>query len=148
MKANGEVKPGRIVKTKESIKHFLSDTETLELSRESAKTHQELEALQNEKDRVMSDLKAQIQAKENTISDYNRRINNGYEHRYLDCELRYHVPSKGMKTLFRMDTGAEVRSTKMDTFELQDVLFEQPDPDKPDWVDHPHGPKKEKRPRV
>jgi hypothetical protein len=126
MKTNGEVKPGRILKLKESIKHTFNNEELLDMSKSCARTHQELDALNGEKDRVVADFKAQIQSKENSINDYSRRISNGYEYRMVECELHYHDPSKGMKTLFRVDTGDEVRSTKMEAHEMQDVLFEEP----------------------
>ena len=115
----------RTERTRESVKHQFSDAETLEMSRQLARSHQELSEIEEQKENVVADFKAQITAKEGSIADLSRRINNGYEYRTVDCELRFHQPEKGMKTLVRMDSGETVKSSKMDSWELQDVLFEE-----------------------
>lgn len=124
MPAVEEVKKPRIVKTKESLRHDFTDAETLDLSRDLARSHQELALIEEGKEKVVADFKAQIQAKENVISDLSRRINNGYEYRSIECELRFHEPEKGMKTLVRLDNAAVVKTTRMDSWEAQEHLFE------------------------
>jgi len=119
-----ERKRNRIEKTKESLKHHFSDQEILEMSRSMARDNQELSAIEEAQKKAVADYKAQIQAKENTIQDLSRRINNGYEYRMIECELRYHTPEKGMAQLVRLDSGEVVRERRMETHELQEVLFE------------------------
>lgn len=79
----------------------------------------------------MAQFKSDIEAKTKAIGDFSRRINNGYEHRNIDCQIRFNDPESGMKTLMRMDTGEIVRITKMSEAEKQEELpfkDDQPEP--------------------
>lgn len=138
----------RILKTKESLRYEFSDAETLDLSRELARSYQEVSLIEEGKDKVVADFKAQIQAKQNIISDVSRRINNGYEWRMIECEVRYHDPEKGSKTLIRLDTGEVVRTTRMDSWETQEVLFDEELLEEPRPVDLPPSRKSKKQTEV
>jgi hypothetical protein len=122
-----EATNGRVIKTRESVRHTFSDAEVLELSRSMARTQQELAGVEDEAKEVKKQFEAQLQQKRSEINRLSHLINNGYEYRTCDCELRYHSPEQGMKTLIRLDTGEEVKCTKMDPREMQDVLFEEVD---------------------
>lgn len=120
-----ETRP-RTAKCKEFLPYHFREDEMLDKGKEMARISSEVTALQNEKKAVMADFKAKIDKKNAEIGLLGEHINNGYEHRYIDCTMTYNTPNTGMKTITRNDTGEIVRKLTMTADEMQlDFEFEQ-----------------------
>jgi hypothetical protein len=80
---------------------------------------QEVTAIENEKKAVVSEFKAKIDSKQAAIDSIGNHINNGYEHRYIECTTIFDEPSPGFKTTYRNDTKEKVSTAQMTADELQ-----------------------------
>jgi hypothetical protein len=127
--------PGRIQRCRESVKHTFTNDEILEFSLEQNRDIQRIASLEEEKEGVVADFKAQIKSLETKVYDVSRRINQRYEMRLMDCEWHMHVPKEGKKTLIRVDTGEQIKVQDMDTFEKQEVLFDPEPPEEKDYIE-------------
>ncbi len=79
----------------------------------------EMTAIENEKKAIVSEFKAKLDGKQATVELIGNHINNGYEHRYIDCKVIFDDPSIGLKTTYRQDTGEKVQTDPMTADELQ-----------------------------
>ncbi len=100
------------------LKVELTDEEILELSKRSAKAHSERGRLESDLDGIKKRYKADIEEKENEISECSGLINCGYEYRDIDCEWTFYW-KKGKKELVRLDTGEVVRTLMIQPHERQ-----------------------------
>lgn len=92
-------------KIKLTLQHNFSQDEMLQLSKELAIANQEMDRLDEQRKSVTSDFKAKIDHQKSVIGVYSSKVNNGYEFRIVECEVEYHKPKKGNKTISRLDTG-------------------------------------------
>lgn len=76
-----------------------------------------------EKKTSMSEYRTQIQEKDEFIQKSTLAILDGNEEREVECEVRYHQPQEGIKTIIRKDTGEEW-TEDMTADELQEELFD------------------------
>lgn len=111
---------------KEFLKHDFTQDEILEKGTELARINAEKNGIENEKKAVTSSFKAKIDAKDAEIQELSNHINNGFEHRYVQCRVQYNDPNTGYKTIVRLDTGEIVRKESMTAEELQ-LKFELQD---------------------
>jgi hypothetical protein len=58
-----------------------------------------------EKKSVVSQYKSQIDAIDAELSNISSKVANGYEMRKVECEIQYHKPEQGKKTIIRKDTN-------------------------------------------
>ena len=112
----------RQTETKEWLKYSFSDAEQREHARQLARSTRELAQVELQKKEVVSALKARAEAQNSEIARLSEFINNGYEYRNIECEIRYDTPDIGWKTIVRVDTGEIVREMKMDEFDKQEEL--------------------------
>lgn len=105
------------------LKHVLSNEELHTMGAQLAGKTQRLAELENEKKAVMSEYKAQTDLLKSELALVSMKINNGYEMRNVACEVTYHSPNSGDKTVTRTDTGEHWFET-MTTDEWN--LFTQP----------------------
>jgi len=112
----------RIEKVTEYLKYTFTDEELLALSKTMAKKNQDLGEVEADKKRIVADFGAKVQTFESEIATLARKVYSGYEHRNVECEVTYHTPEIGMKTITRTDTGEIVREEAMSTSERQEIL--------------------------
>ncbi len=93
-----------------------------ELSATLVRNTQDLETLQDRKTQVMSDFTAKIKAANAEIFKMARLLGNGYEYRDIKCTAVFDEPRKGMKRVFRNDTGEVVAEEAMTAGEMQYML--------------------------
>lgn len=109
----------KTLKVKEFLEYQFTDDELKEFSSELARTTQEKSSLEKEKTAVTSEFKAKIDAKAASTENLSRKITNGREHRYIECELAMNTPKNGRKTLTRLDTEEIVWERNMTPEEMQ-----------------------------
>lgn len=105
--------------TKEFLKYEFSKDEIHQKGADLARVNSELVSIDSEARSVAANFKAKKEGKITEIEMLSNHINNGYEHRYIDCEVRFHDPNTGVKTTARKDTGEIVRKESMSQDEMQ-----------------------------
>ena len=78
-----------------------------------------LDELDVRKSSITKELGGQIAIKKAEVARLSTLVNNGYEYRNIECRWVLDAPERGRKTLFRVDTGEEVRSARMDDDDRQ-----------------------------
>lgn len=109
----------KTVKNKQFLKYEFSEKEIHDKGVEMARMSSEIKTIQNEAQATAKQFSAQISSKSSEMELLMNHINNGHEHRYVDCTTTHHVPESGMKTTVRNDTGEVVTIQKMTTEEMQ-----------------------------
>lgn len=105
------------------LRYQFTEAEIKERSLELARaTTQAIEAEESKKAAAAQFADLVLRSREK-MSRLAREINNGYEMRDIECEIRLHKPSKGMAQIVRLDTGELVKERLMDHTELQEQLF-------------------------
>lgn len=110
---------------KVNLRYDFTEREKKDIATLLANANQRKVALEEQKKQVDADLKAQITEAESMISRESRKYTNGYEYRDIDCEVFFHLPVRGQKSVFRTDTGELIREAAMEPHELQDNLFRE-----------------------
>jgi hypothetical protein len=107
---------------KKTIKEMLpvqfTQTELNDIGLQLAATHQRIGQITLEKKLANDRLKEDIEAATNHASRLATNRVNGFENRYVDCEMTYDF-EKGMKRVVRLDTGEVVREEPMKDEERQ-----------------------------
>ncbi len=116
----------RTIKTVEYLRYDFTPEEFLEHCRKLSRVNQELARFEEEKKRITASLASDQKDKQASVSAQSSLVSNGYEYRNVNCEIRFHDPEKGKKTLVRLDTGEVVKTSFMDGAEMQEPLFETP----------------------
>jgi hypothetical protein len=105
--------------TKEFLKYEFTDIEVRDKGMDLARLQSEYYKIEGEAKAVASEFKAKKDGKAAEIEILAGHVNNGYEHRYIDCEVRYNCPNTGIKSTYRKDTGEFVRKESMSAEEMQ-----------------------------
>lgn len=87
------------------LRYEFSKEELHEIAVDLANHNQELRRIEEEKKSVVSEYGSRINITKERISSLSDKVSAGYEVRDIECEVKYHEPTKGMKTLTRLDTG-------------------------------------------
>lgn len=109
---------------KRSLRYDFSAVEIHDLSLNLAAKTKELAAVEEEKKSVSSQYTARLNEAKATCNKLSNQVTDGYEIRDIECEIGYHKPAQGMKTLTRRDNGKSFEE-KMSDWEFN--LFNQPD---------------------
>lgn len=113
-------------KIKRLVKCILTKAELEEKARQLAHECQRRGDTEDQKKQVVSEFKAKLDAITATINQLSGHINNGFEYRDVDCEVRMHTPQVNTKTIVRMDTGECVEAQDMTPEEMQEKIdFEE-----------------------
>ena len=99
-----------------------SEEEMKQLSLELARAAQEETEAEEEKKATMAQFAESIASCKAKVSSLARKINNGYEMRNVECEVRLDDPSAGMATVVRLDTGETSKVRQMTAEEMQPTL--------------------------
>ncbi len=105
-----------------SLKHEFSASELKDLAEVMANKNVELTQKELERKKINSALKAEEDEVRATINSASNKYSNGYEYRDIDCVVKFHKPTTGMKTIIRKDTFEVVEEVKMTAQECQELL--------------------------
>lgn len=108
--------------TKEYLKYQFTEQELKDISKKLAYENKNFDELEDAKKSVVSDFSSKLNSARATISKLSSNINNGYEYRDIECEIRLNEPESGQKTIVRRDTGEIVRIEEMTDREMQEEL--------------------------
>jgi hypothetical protein len=115
---------GDLMAESRNLKVPLTEAEVLQHGRELGKLSSQLAQVEAEE----KDVRAQYKAKKESISSrmqYEAKlVNNGYEFRDVECEVRFNEPVSGEKSIIRLDTGDVVSIERMTPREMQPPLFD------------------------
>lgn len=109
-------------KTQEYLKYQFSEDELKDASKKLAYENQNFDELEDAKKALTSEFTSKINSSRASISKLSSNINNGYEYRYIECEITMDAPETGQKTITRTDTGEIVRIEEMSDREMQGEL--------------------------
>lgn len=119
-----------------SLRHDFTAVETVELSHQLAQKTKDLNALEEEKKSVTAQYGARVKEVKASCNKLSNQVADGFEIRDVDCDIAWHVPTQGWKTLAPRN-GAAAIVEKMTQEEY--TLFNQepeadPDADGDGWV--------------
>ena len=112
----------------ESVKYQFTNDEMRELGGALAREAQIVFDLREQKKNATASLTASITAANKRVGDLTTKINNGYEMREVEVIAEMDKPRPGIKTIWRVDTGEELRKEPMTMQEMQQS-FGFPEPD-------------------
>jgi len=107
---------------KEYLKYIFSDFEINACAKDLAIANRRRAAIEQQKKEIDATLKGEIEAQNSNVARLSDLINNGYDYRDIECRIALDCPSKGLKTIFRLDTGEWVKELKMDDNDKQESL--------------------------
>lgn len=87
------------------LRYDFTAPEIYDLSMKLANKTQDKSRVAEEKKSVVSQYKSQIDAIDAELSNISSKVANGYEMRKVECEIQYHKPEQGKKTIIRKDTN-------------------------------------------
>lgn len=97
------------------LRYDFTAPEILELSMDMANKTQEVNQIEEEKKSVTAGFKNRIDVLRVHINGNADKVASGYEIREVQCNIKYHWPRQGMKTLTRTDTGKTMEEKMTDT---------------------------------
>lgn len=97
------------------LRYDFSAVEIHDLSLEMANKTQEISQVQAEKKSVTSSFKSRLDILGTSVTSLADKVSSGYEMREVQCDIAYHKPKQGMKTLTRKDTGVKFEEKMTDT---------------------------------
>lgn len=97
------MKPLAANEVRRQLRYNYTQDERREKGQQLADTHIKLGSVNEELDRVKSEYKSRITTLENEIGLLSTQVSTGYEMREYVCAYKYDFPSKGRKTLFRVE---------------------------------------------
>ena len=107
-----------------------SEDELKQFSKDLARSTAQLAQAEEEKKSAMAQFAERLTGAKALASSLARRINEGYEMRMVDCEVRLDSPTNGTATVVRKDTGEIVKERPMTAGELQGELALSESPNK------------------
>lgn len=110
---------------KRSLRYDFTASEIHDLSLELAKKTKELSSLAEEKKTVTSQYSARLNEVKATTNKLSNQVADGWEYREIDCEVIYHKPQQGKKTIIRKDTDKVAMIETMSEYDHN--LFNQPE---------------------
>src|SRR5687767_4543374 len=96
-----------------SFRYDFRDSEIHDLSIELANKTKELKQVTEEKKASNGTYTVKINGIKKDCDLLSNQVSDGFEYREIECEVEYHKPAQGQKTLTRKDTG-EVLTESMD----------------------------------
>lgn len=90
------------------LRYDFTASEVHDLSLKLANKTQDKSRVAEEKKSIVSQFKSQIDAIDAELNLISSKVANGYEMRKVECEIKYHLPEQGKKTVIRKDTGEKM----------------------------------------
>lgn len=97
------------------MRYDFSAPEIHDLSMEMANKTQEISQVEAEKKSLTSGFASRINILKTSVNSLADKVSSGYEMREVQCDVKYHFPRQGQKTLTRKDTGARIEEKMTDT---------------------------------
>jgi hypothetical protein len=110
---------------KRSLRYDFTITEIQKHAMSLAMKNKELVSIEEEKKAVTSQFSAKVNETKATINKLSGYVSDGFEFRDVECEIQYHKPSQGKKTIIRLDTNKTTAVESMSDYEFN--LFNQPE---------------------
>jgi len=99
-----------------------TDAERLELGKQLAGTHGELNQINGDLDRIKAEYKAKIADKDAKISDLSNKVSTGFRIEPVACLWEMDKPKKNKKSLRRIDTQEVIETHDMTAADKQAEL--------------------------
>jgi hypothetical protein len=115
----------KIGKERRSLRYDFTAIEIHDKAQQLAKKNKEVQHLEDEKKSVTSQLQARINSAKSDVNVLAGQVADGWEYRNVDCDVLYHTPVQGKKTIVRTDNNLRVGEEPMAQHEWD--LFNQPD---------------------
>ncbi len=112
-----------MAKIKKELKCVFTTEEKLQIGNDLATAQQKQTNLKQQMKESAAQYKAGIEAEQTQIDNLAQKIRLGYEYRSIECEIKYHTPAEGKKTVVRLDTGELESVAPMTSDELQDLFI-------------------------
>ena len=96
------------------LRYDFSAVEVHDLSMEMANKTQEISQVEAEKKSLTSGFASRINILKTSVNSLADKVSSGYEMREVQCDVKYHFPRQGQKTLTRRDTGAKIEEKMTD----------------------------------
>lgn len=109
---------------KRQLRYDFTAVEIHDLSIELANKTKELSSITEEKKSVNSQFTARINEVKATTNTLSNQISDGWEYRETECEIKFHEPGQGKKTIIRKDSNTVVAVETMTDYDWN--LFNQP----------------------
>jgi|WetSurMetagenome_2_1015567.scaffolds.fasta_scaffold285826_2 hypothetical protein len=87
-----------------NLKCILTDEEKLEYGRQQSLNFEKMKEVEGQKKQAVKQFDAEVAGCESAIASTSQKINNGYEYRYVKCEILYDWKGR-IKRWVRSDTG-------------------------------------------
>lgn len=100
---------------KRYLRYDFTAVETHTMSVELASKHQEMVNVENQKKAATSQFSSRLSNIKSSIGELSDKVANGFEIREVTCDVVYHRPRQGMKTLTRKDTGEKIEEKMTDS---------------------------------
>jgi hypothetical protein len=112
----------RTTETKRTLKYEFPDPEKLEMGKEMAQLDRDIKLLEEEKKSTVSGYVSRINEKEARRTRLSNNIADGFDHREIECEIKYNSPKDGVKQVIRKDSKEVVEEISMTPEELQEEM--------------------------
>lgn len=111
-----------MTKYTEHLKYEFSDAEIAQFAKELARANARKVSIEQQKKEVDTQLKAEIEVQNSSLARLSAMINAGCEYRLVECDFRMDSPEVGKKTVFRVDTGEDIKVLMMTDADRQMLL--------------------------
>lgn len=110
------------MKHTEYLKYQFTEEELRDFAKDLARENAASAEAEEQKKAVVAQFTEKVASSKSKISQLSRYINNGYDHRSIDCSILMNTPFVGRKTIIRDDTGEIVKELVMSEQEKQETL--------------------------
>ena len=107
----------------ENIKHILTADEKTELGARIAREVENMQRLEEEKKSIVSEYAGKILLAKQNINKDSGLLNNGYEFRATECEIKMNTPKNGTKKIIPLNKVDKPFTLAMLPHEMQEELF-------------------------
>jgi hypothetical protein len=93
---------------KRYLRYDFSAIEVHDLSVEMANKTQQIQNTEQEKKSATSQFTSKLNTLKESVNSIANKVASGYEIREVECDIQYHIPTQGFKTLTRKDDGQKI----------------------------------------
>lgn len=93
---------------KRYLRYDFSAVEVHDLSVEMANKTQQIANTEQEKKSATSQFTSKLNTLKESVGSLANKVASGYEIREVECDIVYHIPAQGSKTLTRKDNGQKI----------------------------------------
>jgi hypothetical protein len=90
------------------LRYDFTAPEIHDLSMDLANKTQQFQTVSDEKKSVSSQFKSRLDSIQSDLNSLSNKVASGYEIREVECEVKYHRPEQGKKTIIRKDNNQKI----------------------------------------